>query len=1309
MVDADSTQMAAVASALAGRSFVLQGPPGTGKSQTITNLIAAAVAAGKTVLFVSEKMAALEVVYRRLRQVGLGDFCLELHSHKSNKKEVLESLGRTLERAERHNAAGFSDRSLELGRLRDELNVYATALHRARPLGLTFYQASSRLLGMREIPEVRIPFAGVSKVTEAQLRSWEDAVAEFAPRAAAVSPVASHPFRTSGRAGWSGQAEAELADRIDDALRLLDALDEAERELFAALWCAPATQQSPIVLEALATFATALSAGAVPAAAFDVGAWPAISRRARAFTAAMRVHRARRAALAQRWKPDLFTLDLPPLAERFARFATSFFLFAWIFLLSSRKRLRPVAIGLLPERSTIASDLPLAQECKAAHPILEREMAWVQSSFSAALAHVAVGDIADGDLLALDGLTDRGDAVCSAVSALATTVGGAVEGLRATVSRFAEQAGAGERETLRAKAAAITSLVGALGEKEAAIRALAVVRSGAAWPTAEAATHRSGLRATLASWRDTLGRFRPWCLYQGSVARMNELGLSALVEAQRNGSASAADLPELLRKSFLARWVATVRDEEPALRSFDGKNHHRRTERFAVLDEEYLQLTRQWIVQKLEERLPAFDPSGAASGEPGIVARELRKKTRHLPIRKLFQQIGNLLPRLKPCLLMSPLSIAQYLPASSRRFDLVVFDEASQIGTHDAVGAISRGSQVVIVGDSKQLPPTSFFSRAASDDDAAVDENDVEELESVLDEALARRVPQQMLGWHYRSRHESLIDFSNKHYYDRRLHVFPAAQREVDDLGVKWHPVPEGVYLAGKERTNPREAERLVGHLVETLLRTKPEERSFGVVTFSMAQQSLIEDLLDERRARLPDLEPHFAADHPRGEPVFVKNLENVQGDERDEILFSIGYARDEQGKLRMHFGPLSLAGGERRLNVAITRARCELRVFSTLTHDQIDLCRTNSVGARHLRDFLEYASRQATAAPQSSTALDGDPDRRFEREVCAALTAAGHRVDVDVGCGAYRVDLAVVHPKRPGVYALAVELDGASYRSAHTARDRDRLRRQVLEALGWRVCRVWSGDWWFDPEGEKRRLLDAVGNALKAPPAAPRAVPTLNAAPSPQDVAAAGPAASSSGRVEAPVRHEASAPTVPSKDYVIATVPAASSDPEAFFAPSASGAIQQRILAVVAVEAPVHEELVARRVVACWSIAKLTARVKRRLEEELVALARRKAVDRRGEFVWGALHPSDAYTMFRGPTDERDADMLPPEEVANAAAYVLSRALSLPRDELARETARLFGISRMGAKVTAAIAAGIDVLVARRRCRVDGEMLHSG
>jgi very-short-patch-repair endonuclease len=661
-----------------------------------------------------------------------------------------------------------------------------------------------------------------------------------------------------------------------------------------------------------------------------------------------------------------------------------------------------------------------------------------------------------------------------------------------------------------------------------------------------------------------------------------------------------------------------------------------------------------------------------------------------MPLRKLLQQIPNLLVRLKPCLLMSPLSVAQYLPAKGKRFDLVVFDEASQICTHDAIGAIGRGAQVVVVGDSKQLPPTAFFQRTAGEEDVA-DENDFAELESILDEAIAVGLPEQMLEWHYRSRHEALIDFSNQHYYDGRLNVFPAARGRVDDLGVKFHHVKDGVYDSGKSRTNEREARDLVAHLTASLRQTPPAARSFGIVTFSMAQQERVEELLNDARRDFPEIEPHFANNHPTNEAVFVKNLENVQGDERDEILFSIAYGTDTHGKKLMNFGPVNRDGGERRLNVAVTRARKQLRVFASITADWIDTSRARGRGAAHLKDFLRFA-QQSDVGVRDDGEPDGDFDSDFERNVYDALRASGHRVRTQVGCGGYRIDLAVVHPEQPGVFALGVECDGAAYHSGATARDRDRLRQSVLEGLGWRMHRIWSTDWLYDREAELNRLLTAIDEAARGVPAEAPPVATGLTAPTEREAeeVATGPTTP-----RMPVTDVM--PVVPYRRSQLAT---ASADPEALYLAAYNLALRTAIEKVAYDEAPVHIDELGRRVLGAFGGTRLTPRVRKRIGDMVGALRDYAVVD---DFVWPRTMDRTKYVSVRtaGPGEEaRDAEAIPAEEVAAAAAWIMERAFSMSTAELITQTARVFGIKRVGQKVEERMMAGVQLLVRREICR---------
>ena len=518
-------------------------------------------------------------------------------------------------------------------------------------------------------------------------------------------------------------------------------------------------------------------------------------------------------------------------------------------------------------------------------------------------------------------------------------------------------------------------------EAKQRLETLLSLQTEAAWGTPGETNAMARMRQRLGDWRTGLPGLQSWCYWRASRGDAARLGLEPLILVYEREGLPTAELMHTFERGFYQWWTESLLAQEPALRAFFSPEHERKIEQFHKLDEQYLALTGALIQARLASRVPVAGDRVIEHSEMGILQRQLQMRRRHLPIRQLFQRIPNLLPRLKPCLLMSPISVAQYLDAAHPPFDLVIFDEASQLPTWDAIGAIARGREAIIVGDPKQLPPTNFFSR--SDEEEVGDNDLVEDLESILDDCIAARLPWLQLRWHYRSRHESLIAFSNSNYYDNRLLTFPAPQ--TDALGVGWRSVPDGVYDKGKSRTNRAEAEAIVAEILRRLRDPALSGWSIGVVTFSVPQQTLVEDLLDEARRAFPDIEAFFSPDTV--EPVFVKNLENVQGDERDVILFSICYGPDTSGRVSMNFGPLNRDGGERRLNVAITRARREVMVFSTLRPEHIDLARTRARGVADLKLFLDYAERGPAAIAEAiSTRPHDDFDSPFEQQVCEAL-----------------------------------------------------------------------------------------------------------------------------------------------------------------------------------------------------------------------------------------------------------------------------------------------------------------------------------
>ncbi|GAB3442356.1 hypothetical protein GCM10027396_10320 [Insolitispirillum peregrinum] len=723
-------------------------------------------------------------------------------------------------------------------------------------------------------------------------------------------------------------------------------------------------------------------------------------------------------------------------------------------------------------------------------------------------------------------------------------------------------------------------------------------------------------------------RLNAWCAWRKVRSEAISLGLAGLVQGIEIGAVAPGRVVDCFEADYASWWLNATVDGDGVLRSFVSAEHESRIAAFRALDDRFTDLTRQYIRANLCAGLPELDDVSRGS-EWGVLRHEINKKRMHLPLRTLMGKIPTALPRLAPCLLMSPLSIAQYLPAETALFDVVVFDEASQIAVWDAIGAIARGRQVVMVGDPKQMPPSNFFERSQEDADDDVEMDG--DLESILDECLGANLPTRHLTWHYRSRYESLIAFSNHRYYGGGLVTFPSPVTE--DHAVSFHLVKDGVYEKGGARINKPEAKALVADLVGRLKDPAfaASGLTVGVVTFNSEQQKLIEDLLDEERRQDPALEQFFVEDLL--EPVFVKNLENVQGDERDIMYFSITYGPDRTGAVSMNFGPITRGGGERRLNVAITRARHELRVFSSLHPDQLELSRTKAEGGKDLKHFMEFAERGPRALAQAVFGTIGDYDSPFEKAVADALAAKGWRVHPQVGVSSFRIDLGIVDQDVPGRYLAGVECDGATYHRSATARDRDKLREQVLRGLGWDIVRIWSTDWWVDMEGalatahERLLTLQEKARAGRAEAAAreeaaARAAADAEAAM--QESEETSQPVSDTGVVpagEPSVSRRTADDLFQGRDFVLAptlarrvtdypaVLPAPQSlqnfdpltavpavRPDAFFDPGYTSTLLAMMQAVIDAEAPVRGDVLARRIARAHGWAKTGSRILERV-----------------------------------------------------------------------------------------------------------------
>lgn len=1279
-LSADSSQLAAIHAAADGKSFVLHGPPGTGKSQTITNIIAHNLALGKTVLFVSEKRAALEVVHRRLTESGLGPFCLELHSNKSHKKEVLGQLEQTLSVQAAQSSEEWLSEAQRLATYRKELNDFVRALHAVRPSGESMFSGLAQLIKHRDEPVVKLAWASIEQIDRQKMVEMRDTVRRLKLAASQIGHPVANCWAAAQCEIWTPELRNSVEQVLNELKGVIDSLSIAAGGI-ASVVGMPTKDWSNQDLQRLAEIATALlNCPSLPQGLLATGEWG----QSKAVIAEAVVHGRQRdelrTKLFSKYSEVVLALDTVALSQEWATAEQAWILPRWLGCRKIRQKLTAAtSSGYLPQNSDVVPDLQLAQSFHQEEQYLK-----TQNLVAELLGNLWRNGETDWD--EIENAVARADSLRKVALNMAGVDIDLAVRLRQSWAKLvddgreqlADSGPIGQRlQAYKETYLRFTSVVSAL-------TTLLALDADMSWVGAASREYLKSFAERCEFWLQNMNGLKSWCHWRTLRSETQALGLGPLVNAYEEQGLATEKLQEAFERGYYQWWCDSIISSEPALSGFYSSDFEDKIHQFRLIDDRYTQLTRKEIQARIASRLPRGQVDNPNS-EMGLLRRQIQRQRGHYPVRALLQKLPNLLPRLKPCLLMSPISVAQYLDPAHPPFDLVIFDEASQIPVWDAVGAMARGKEVIIVGDPKQLPPTNFFSRADSGDGADADDSIVEDLESILDDCIAAQLPERHLNWHYRSRHESLIAFSNYHYYGNRLLTFPSPHQE---LGVSFRPVA-GEYDKGKSRTNKAEAKAVVDEVLRRLRDPKLSGFSIGIVTFSLAQQLLVDDLLEEARRNNPEIEPYFS--DSAVEPLFIKNLENVQGDERDVILFSICYGPDSIGRVSMNFGPINRDGGERRLNVAITRARQEVIVFSTLRAEQIDLSRSRAQGVADLKCFLDYAERGTAAiAERQMGSLDGECESPFEEQVCDALRDKGYLVHSQVGCSGYRIDLAIVDPDKPGRYLLGIECDGASYHRSKTARDRDKLRESILRGLGWNLHRVWSTDWWEKPVEELARIEVAIAAARQSPPKQPETVAEREL----QWIASA-PATVANEPFKSTAL-PSQQPTLPV--YKPFTCTGIKGTPDDFHLPTADGAIRDLVEAVVSKEGPISMGLLSRRVAEHWGISRVTARAIKRVDGQVRKANVKVTADDGKVFIWPSSQVPKEYAAFRIPGDDefskQDAEDLCPIEVANGALYLLEQHISLPLVDLVRETARLFGYSRLGQNVDKAMRSGIEVLV---------------
>lgn len=1258
ITEADGTQVLAIEDVKQGRNLVIQGPPGTGKSQTITNIIAEAIGQGKTVLFVAEKLAALDVVKERLDRLGIGDVALELHSQKANKKSVLSELNRTF-RLGKPVVVDVTTNQALLQENQRQLNDYSAALNTSiGQSGLLLHDVIGHWLHVNrrqgeqgaELPRVSLPT--FREWTPLDYQKRVQLLREIQAHLSRMGRPGEHPFWLSQRKVFLPTDAQELRQGFEDARDKTRSLIEKAAALSAGLSLTPPETSAGVEVLARATV-RALEAPNFVGMQLTTEQW--VARRGEIEELLGQGSRMQelKESFGSTLIPETWEADVLAARQGIAAHGAKWYRFLIGEWRDSRKKLAGLCVSGVPPTETSAqlTLLDAILEFRRTRPEFER---------GATLGAQLFGAQWQGDRSSWTVLF----ALLKWQIEVHEQVGGGV--LPKAFLDFLQ--GSPDLKPLGEVAGQILAAIplwqASLSSCRVSLELSTQHPLGQAG--AEQALPLREVERITTRWSAEVERLQELVTFLHQSSQADALGLSPLLSAVIESPVASSRLMDLFERTYFGSLIGLAIENHPDLKAFSGLQHEERITRFQELDRQLLRHNRTELAAKHFAALAPLQTSRTDSGQVRVLRREFEKKSRHLPIRTLIKEAGNAIQAVKPVFMMSPLSVATFLPPGALEFDLVIFDEASQVKPVDALGALLRGKQAVVVGDSKQLPPTSFFDKL-SDTDAFDENNATQDLESVLGLFVSQGAPQRMLRWHYRSRHESLIAVSNQEFYDNGLVIFPSPDQSREHLGLVYRYLPTTLYDRGGSGTNKEEAkavaEAAIQHARTQLRKPSGQRESLGIAAFSIGQANLIQMQLELLRRNAPECEAFFTGG---SESVFVKNLENVQGDERDVIFISVCYGRDKDGKVSMNFGPLNGSGGERRLNVLITRARLRCEVFTNLSPDDIDLTRTNARGVAAFKQFLTYAKSGSLSIP---TPTGREPDSPFEREVISVISSLGYEPVPQVGCAGYFIDIGIKDPQKPGRFLLGVECDGATYHSAKTARDRDRLREEVLKNMGWTLHRIWSTDWMYRYSDSVRRLKEAIESALVEAEQVEQEAVASPPAPEPAPAA-----------VVERTEDIAQAEAIPL--YVEAVLPALG---RCDIDELSLSLLTQLVTAVVQAEGPVHTEEVAKRVARAIAWERVTDRVRAGVHRGVTAATQEGQLTTRGSFLWPA-GMTEPPLRDRRNLAGKSIHRIAPEEVQAVICKVVKDAFGMPYGDVARVAGSLLGFDRVTAETRAVI-----------------------
>ncbi len=1287
---ADSSQLEAIYEAVHDKTFILHGPPGTGKSQTITNIIANALYKGKRVLFVAEKMAALSVVQNRLAAIGLAPFCLEIHSNKTKKSAVISQLKETTEIIRQTPPEEFRKEAERLLNLRAELNQYIEALHKEYPFGVSLYDAIIHYQSVDVESCFDIPQAYLDTLDKDTFAQWEDAIELLVRTANACGHPYQHPLTGISITEYSSAVKEESSLLLTGFIDLLTTIRQ-KLDVFSILLKDTDIHPTRKDFQTIAHIIRRILD--IPELTPGLLTLPLLNETLNEYREVVVHGRKRdeqRKEIETGFTQEILSINAKQMLAEWNRVSGQWFL--------------PRYFGQRKIRKTINIYALKTIETEDIKPLLHRIIRYQEE---AEAVRKYIGQLPS--LFGRPGKNEDWNTIEQIIDDMASLHSHLLNYAKdiAKVSQIKQNLSAQLTEGIQTFRDIHAHSFNELYQLADTLTATEKKLSGMLGISIEELYTDSADWITIAlskarTWKENLDKLKDWYQWLQAYQTLHSLGIGFIAMEYKEKNIPTGQLTDSFRKSFYQAAIRYIIAKEPTLELFNGKIFNDIIAKYKQISAKFEETTQRELFARLASNIPSFTQEAIQSSEVGILQKNIRNNARGISIRKLFDQIPTLLSRMCPCMLMSPLSVAQFIDTDADKFDLIVFDEASQMPTYEAVGAIARGKNVIIVGDPKQMPPTSFFSVNTIDEDNI----EMEDLESILDDCLALSIPSKYLLWHYRSKHESLIAFSNSEYYDNKLMTFPSP----DNIESKVRIVNiNGYYDKGKSRQNRAEAQAVVDEIARRLRSEELRKKSIGVVTFSIVQQALIEDLLSDLFIFYPELET-LALECD--EPLFIKNLENVQGDERDVILFSVGYGPDAEGRVSMNFGPLNRAGGERRLNVAVSRARYEMIIYSTLRSDMIDLNRTSSIGVAGLKRFLEYAEKGTRSTISSVPRQLSEATASIETIIADRLRSLGYTVHTDIGCSGYKIDIGIVDTENTSNYQLGIICDGKNYKRTKTARDREIVQNNVLKALGWDIYRIWTMDWWEKPDEVMATIQEAIARKKNSEIGSMTAT-EINSTPT--EVAALAPTAQITNNEisfvlkASPVAPEKQATSVLStqnrieQKYKFAKITPYNYSPEDFFFTDSYSILLSQIRKIMESEAPISKSLLCKKILSEWGISRLGTRVEAQIETALDTLNIYRTEYEGLVFCWNDKEQCASYSIYR-PVSDREATDIPPEEIANAIRQLLTDSISLPAADLIKACAQQFGFARMGSNIDAAMQRGIREAVKRNYAKIENE-----